>query len=251
MGIRVHKIVGYALTDVQYEKYNITDERIDPLGYLCADCEEQEDIWTLDGFLTYLENYSKDTAFQASWLRRAQEERRVQGVRKLTGLYELVSWDSEFGEGNVLCIQDPWMYPTYTRYDDTIDWHEETQFHKQRNRVVPLEINPYPHSWEYRLLQDGLPITLDFDQKRILEFFMRVECDAKDGDIVSNNCVRGYIDLQNSLAKKLGYKNLDEVRFNVIPYIPDTVAALCKYLLLFNDEETIWTLKPIIYIYWG
>jgi len=251
MGIRVHKVVGYALTDVEYEKYTITDERINPLGYIRSDYEEQEDIWTLEGYLTYFENNSDKTKFMVSWMRKLLAE-DVRGQIKLTELYSVIHWDAEFGLGNVLCIQDPWMYPNYYRYSDYIDWSEETQLHKQIDRIMPLTINPYPYEGFYDVLVDGTPMELDHKQKDIVRYFKRVEDDMTSSDIaLCNNDVQGHLNIQNGLAQQVGFRNYDDLRDRVIHHIPETVVALCKYLLLFNDDDTIWTMKPIMYVYWG
>lgn len=38
---------------------------------------------------------------------------------------------------------------------------------------------------------------------------------------------------------------------NASPSPPEEVVALCKYLMLFNDDETAYELRPILYVWWA
>lgn len=53
MGIRVHKNIGYALTDVKEN-----DDRFNPVGYMSTNIDEQEMRWDREGFIEYF-----DTAY--------------------------------------------------------------------------------------------------------------------------------------------------------------------------------------------
>lgn len=43
MGIRIHKILGYGLTNVKSESYRIQDKRFNPNGIFGLDWEARED----------------------------------------------------------------------------------------------------------------------------------------------------------------------------------------------------------------
>lgn len=63
MGIRIHKALGYGLTNIKTRsskrRISITDTRFDPLGWFFSDYEDREDIWSLDGFMHYWKHHKE------------------------------------------------------------------------------------------------------------------------------------------------------------------------------------------------
>ena len=75
MGIRIHKVMGYGLTNVVCKKEKIVDPRFNPQGYLRSDSERQEEKWTFEKFkkLTLPGKMKKLGKSAARDLRRASD----------------------------------------------------------------------------------------------------------------------------------------------------------------------------------
>jgi len=224
VGIRVHKSVGYGLTDIEFdeESHKIVDKRVDPEGYLhhSYDVEEEDEDkypWERDGAKGYKKwikkNFTKDQRHSSRgphldmfsfghWSKK-----------------EIKSWDpfksvihqGEFGLPNVLLVVPFGFYKSWNRYDDTLDWCEETHCHEQMNRVVAFKRGIYP--------------------------FNNVLVDPVSG------------------APYLGLHHTEEDALvkagKAVPRVPPEVSALCRYLKLFKDDKTILDLRPMLYVHWG
>ena len=52
-------------------------------------------------------------------------------------------------------------------------------------------------------------------------------------------------------AKTHGFTSFHDMVDNLVPTIPKEIEALCEYTNLFVDNETIYDMKPILYVYWA
>jgi hypothetical protein len=159
MGVRVTKAVGYGLTDVIMDGSRIDDPRFHSERW--KKCREQSyELEDADQQLFLEERRDKliaafsevnnikdsehaacqytlevECAFQD--IERARERGYYCEPRSVIG-------DSEFGiPGVVLFI--PLNRGAWHRYNDTLDWIEETASHNQANRLVFLKRPPYPN----------------------------------------------------------------------------------------------------------
>ena len=138
MGIRVHKAIGYGVRPFKAPK-NLQDKVNEAcevtLGEFAKWCKERED--------RILEFAPKDDRgrrmmFQRVDLRPLNKEHFKQS------LVSRIDYQNEFGFKDAILIQ-PIAHDSWTRYDDTIDWVEETSFHQAKNRFRFVNIGLYPH----------------------------------------------------------------------------------------------------------
>jgi hypothetical protein len=232
MGIRIHKCLGYGLDDIEFDTVNFTfiDKRINKNGYL----NSNEGHFSLGGFLDfYRENgdnlmygIDKDLLSNNDWK-----------------AYKSIVYDWEFGIKNILLIIPPCHAETWFRYDDIIDYIEETFIQEQTNRYKVFDRGIYPYDgWMNK--STGESISFQYvvairREERLLK---------KTYDIDNLLYIQKGLE---SLSKKIGFKDYYEAKDNIVPYIPEDVVLLCKYLQLFNEHKTIFELKPMLYVYWG
>lgn len=173
MGIRVRKNIGYGLTDLSYvANKQLKDDRIDPNGYLLCDTDDQEERWSATGYRGFLKEHGCEpfdhqphTPSQDMMLfHTGTREHKGNDLDKAWDPWDSVKYDSEFGMPGVVLIIPFCMAVRegggrWTRYDDTIDYTEESGSHEQRNRFVDLENGIHPFESSYESL-DGEPIPL-------------------------------------------------------------------------------------------
>ena len=156
MGIRVKKVVGYGLTDLTGPE----DERLNPDGYLLTKDEiKKEEHWTAEGYLKFLKKYGSGsfdknpkTPFQDMVVFHLGTHRRGKPQKNFNKLWEpwdSIIYDDEFGLKNVLvvvpfCMAVRGEGGQWKRYDDIVDYCEETHCHGQQRRVVTLADGIHP-----------------------------------------------------------------------------------------------------------
>ena len=221
MGIGIHKMLGYGLTNVKFENYRITDPRINMPDY-----EDGARDRTFSDLLIYMEQNNIDDCLLKVFV---SVDKLLSGNLKLFD--KCIIWESEYGEGSVLCLIPPSRSKSWYRYDNIIDYAEETYApgREQHNYVTLLEsaIYPFESYWDTR---NGQRVDAsDY-------CFCRRAEGHKDADI---------------LVKKLfNVSNYTEFRTVFAPKPPDELLAMCEFLQLMN-KETTWQLQPMIYVYWG
>lgn len=223
MGIRVHKVIGYGLDDVQTDGFEITDPRFNLLGWALADWENRENTWTLDGFQNYAKHYLEMYGLFEEILEKPDWPWR----------FPWVHHNTEFGLPNVFLIQSA-CSSRHFRYDDTIDYHEETALYQQANRVAHIPWGVWPYNGSFMDRRTGERVRFGSDLMRCLDPGFTI-----DKEVL------------NRLAKKCGFLDADDARINLGPIIPEEIELMCRWLCLFNDESTIWQLKPMLYVYWS
>lgn len=223
MGIRVKKVVGYGLTDLNWPD----DARLNPEGFLCCkDQDRREDHWTAEGYRKFLTKHCGTKIYQPGRDLPTQDliffelhrgEKRV----GYWGPWESIIHDAEFGLSSVLvvipfCMSIRGEGGRWKRYDDIIDYCEETGAHEQARRVLPLRqgIHPWDADWE----------------------------DA-DGRTVSGWEVSSRHDGFSRWTQE-GYRH-------VRPFVPAEVRALCAYLELFKTPDVAKSMEPLLYVYWA
>jgi len=154
MGIRIHKVVGYGITDLQTKKFQIDDSRFH--GHLWDDLTEE--VHGLDNEAkTTLVMENKDLIIDLFRKISLKDKKHAEMVFEFEILEPLRKkkniwiphyiWDPEFGFSNVMLFI-PVNMKQWHRYDDTLDWIEDIAIHEQQNRLVELQRPPYPYeSW--------------------------------------------------------------------------------------------------------
>lgn len=246
MGIRVHKVLGYGLNDVKYDRENwkLLDERINPKAGLLSYChpEDYEDgeddftRYTSEKYLEWLENNASDGYHMDKFLKTD----KVDLKGRKYDLHDCVHFQPEFGEDNVLVIR-PLSMHEWSRYDDAIDYVQSAYLSKEvcANSVELIDEALYPWSGCYMDKRTGEKIASNgmYD----IHIWLRAK----------NDGAMRPVERMDELAQALGFKDHAEALENVRPVIPEPIVDLCRYLKIFNDEKHILELRPILYTYWS
>lgn len=235
MGIRVHKCIGYGLTDVKTDKKDqLIDDRFDPLGYLYADFEDREATWTPEGWVTYYKNH-----VECPWQTGFYKEKHYQGW----DFDEIVIHETEYGLPNVLLLMPPLEHKSWRRYDDIIDYTEESARPRgQVNRFEVLNAGIWPHTARYTDLRTNKPA-----DRLAHDFWFSVR------SAIQASRRRRPVHMENArnYAERMGFASVAEAEYFLAPEVPEEIQLMCKFLCLFSDEDTIYQLRPMIYVYWG
>lgn len=235
MGIRINKCIGYAIKGLKYDgkNYCLNDDRINPLGYLITDYEDREDIWTINGFLTFCKNRMEETNYHLLNWRFKEDE--------YFDFYDMVECDQEFGREDVLMLMSPLYFREWKRTDNIIDYVEHNQLYRGATiQFLPLDTAIWPYSG-YINCKTG------------------ERCVGKEGRIVGeiwfsyrssqDGKIEKFIKNAEFLASTLDM-TLDQAINTFVPSIPEEIIMMAKYLNLFNDESTIFELRPAVYTFW-
>lgn len=251
MGIRIHKAIGYGLTDVKADtkKWKIIDERFNPNGYVALDCETQEEKYTIEGFKEYLRDrikgFEKDSEEYHEYfnchlllrdLEKNDEKFNMRGT--VAEFYQKVIYDMEFGLPNVILFIPPWGCNDWKRYDDIIDYYEPANSNENGpcDSVIPLNRGIWPYDW-YLNIKEMPPKRITTKQWDIYHFLKNREFNAEG--------------FTKDFPKELGMDTTEEIKKYIIPSIPIDLIEMLKYLEVFKDERSIYDLRPMIYGYWG
>lgn len=240
MGIRIHKKIGYGLDDVQYQDIKIVDQRFNlEDGYFAFDCEDQEEIFSGSKFFEHLE-------------KRVENEQKEKNISMLLfdfcylkdlnlkefDFFDYITYDSEFGLKNVILFQT--FSEDWTRYDNIIDYVEETE-NRQKNNYKILKRPIYPYE-NWINLKTGLDyLEVDGKRLRLVELLRAV------------NYFEEFVDIEvdEEYLKTFGFDSIEDVKNNIKPAVPEIIKEYCKWLKIFKDEKIVDTLKPMVYNYWS
>lgn len=282
MGVRVHKMLGYGLTDLTFEKNDLTDPRINlksvALGYEGDDDEDREKLdadEAMDEYAAWLKAkyahldekvqrmelihdeawpqldrwFLRDRAAgprgEANWSKDKLEGYRLGRRERRRDLADCFTYNAEYGLGNVICIQPLGCHDWY-RYDDMIDWVEESQLKRQDtdypqiNWVEELPDGIYPFSALFMDNQTGKRLSTNGPIMLWRRLVSHYKKHPEDYD--------PYCD---ELARAMGYADHAEALTRITPEVPGEIRDLCEWTKLFVDPKTVLTLKPILYTWWG
>jgi hypothetical protein len=229
MGIRIHKMLGYGLTDVRTKKFTIADPRFNPKFV------ENLADWThtIEEFCHFVEKAS------SGWEDRILPQMiREQGIPLRESPFTWIHHDAEFGLPKVLCVVPPDMCSQCNRYDDLIDWTEESQNNGSINRVQLLPSPHFPYNGTFMNRASGERYT--GEQRDIAGFFHRWSRGSSPNPTLARAC-----------AKRLGFSTVREAKKTIVPWVPTAVTLLCKFLKMFREESTVFQLRPMLYVYWS
>jgi hypothetical protein len=235
MGIRVHKTLGYGLSDLKTEEsagWRIADDRVNldspafkfpppPIEEYRAWLEERREA---DEIAIDLE---------LSFLREPEP-----GDPKFD-LETAVIHSGEFGLPEVLLIVPPTYQRRWSRFDDAIDYIEETYLRKeakdpQQNRCDVLRHGIYPFIG-YMDKRTGEKL-----DDRIFYWVRGTNAEKPLSE-----------DELDMLAKACGFESNKDAWENVAPIVPNDITNIATFLNLFTSEDVFLQLRPILYTYWS
>lgn len=156
MSIRIHKSIGYGLRDFSLDrefldKFEKLQEIDDNKCFLSWIIENRNTIFNM------VDN-NKSQIFQFDYL--------LQDVKKLSvfDLYDFIKFDNEYSLEDAIMFIPIEVKKEWYRYDDMIDYTEETLLYKQENRwrwidkgLYPYDKNKPPISIAALMLYLGIP----------------------------------------------------------------------------------------------
>lgn len=257
MGIRIHKALGYGLTDVKVEKYRIKDDRFNDFGILGKEVEEKVyEIFTPEGYEDFCKqhhSYEKNNFFDLVMDLMVLKERREKkdNFKRKWGVEDSFIHHGEFGLPNVMLVIPCAEHESWYRFDDMIDYYiENIDSRKTRkytvDKVDVLEDGGiYPWIGNYFNYKTKEPIK---NGGMCCAFWCAIntkrdaEKSKKKNKVVPPN--------PDDLARLIGFNDTNDALQNLRPMIPDCVKAICKYAKVFVDDNTIFDLRPMLYTYW-
>lgn len=264
MGIRIHKKLGWALTDVAYEDYEIVDPRINPDSFL-FNSKWSKSAKTIQDFMEWLEDNPPNDKFDTYLLkmmvkRDIEDTERIAAIledhdetkaahrmrRELEDRYspqECVTWGAEYLLGNVLLVQPP-VEHNWSRRDDTIDWVEEALQREPsaENHFEVLKDAPFPYNALLMDARTGERIIGDVG--RMAQEWYRFTYFL---DLTYEENEKTFEDL----ALVSGFDSHEDALENCVPQVPAEVHKLCEWGELFTND-TVWrSLRPTLYVYWS
>lgn len=243
MGIRIHKTMGYGLSNLKFKKkepWIIKDERINPEGMLGRN-EDREEKYTVENYQKWLrkklEKYGKDDwDFEQLGIHWELHSSTVKPLE----LYECFVHDGEYGLPKVINIV-PYRCPQWKRYADDIDYYEEqTHFLSSRNcnrfKIFPEGFYPWVHFCDSRT---GNYIKDDFAC-----LYYRLTYNSKKSSTED-------LESRNQFALLMGFKSLEECELYLRPAVPECIKLLCEFCEVFTSPEIVRELQPMMYVYWS
>lgn len=251
MGIRIHKVLGYAIDNIKTDPediFKITDERINLKGYLGLDCDAQEKKYKINDFKKYIEkkkNKKTIKGLMASLTLNILNDESHQKNKnpKYLDINRSVVHEPEYGFSNVLVIT-PLTNKHWQRYDDDIDYVENNFLcDDPQNPMEPtIKVLDYPlYPWNHYINK-------------------RTEIKGKGKNIFGNNVMfikkllkdeKMPEEEMSILLQENGFEDRKDFEENLMPAIADEVVWLCDFLKIFKNKENIYDLRPAIYTYWG
>jgi len=219
MGIRIKKILGYALTDIITHDGSITDERINT--------ESPFFDWDVS-IGSYREFLGSKQGFSVEMERHLIDGSDV-SERDLRGVFH---WDSEYGLPNVIVIQPLLLTKEWTRYGDTIDAEEYYLLHGPDAGAEPT-VREISHSlYPYTTYMDRITGERTKDQVYLWKRLTKADPTA---------------DLLGEFSKVLGYRTHEEALDHIVPAVPEEVRFLVEWSELFRDSDAWKSLRPVMY----
>ncbi|RTK96120.1 MAG: hypothetical protein EKK64_04780 [Neisseriaceae bacterium] len=222
MGTRVNKVLGWGLIDVKTKSEKIIDPRFNKEGFLFEDYEMSFNQLDLIEELKKAKD-EKTLDLDLSYSIKALNEKK-------SCIYDIVHYNCK----KTICFASLWN-EDHRRHDDPIDYHEECAIAEKnknyslKDKVLLLNSGIYPFL-SYMDSRTGKKLgDFAFHAKRLINTGQQVD--------------------EHTLAV-LGFKDTKECKEFMHPVIPDSLIVSLKYLKIFNDDNTIFQLRPMIFTFW-
>lgn len=228
MGIRIHKMCGYGLTDLVED-----DPRINwgskYFNYSYSD-------YDLDEFL----EHSKRRDYYLGGLDSIMVRQwRKKGKKDQNPLECAVFGNADMGLENVMCVR-PISSPEWHRSDDTLDWLESGG--EPDSTVRLLDHGIFPYDGLYMDARTGEHLKNGVDIKRWLRIVGKVGEEARDAIIAGEYA---------GVFEKATGMDYEEAKEFLVPNVPGDVRNVAEYLGIFATEDAWKDLRPMVYTYWG
>lgn len=236
MGTRIHKALGYGLTDVETKEHRIVDDRFNSFSVInFEDCEYAEERWTFQGYAEWLQKHEstmEEKDFDRFMLHL--EIKQINEEKSRNYLDRCFIHMTEFLDPKVLCCIPASSINDWYRFDSTLDYYEERKRDSLEPRVEVMDdpIYPYLNYWDCR---DGRKIDAEFS----FAFRRLINSGYK------------FDDGTDKLAQICGFEDSQDCLDHMKPIVPCNLRWLLEYSKIFKDtDSTILEFRPMIYTYW-
>jgi hypothetical protein len=137
------------------------------------------------------------------------------------------------------------MEKDWRRYDDPIDYTEETQVFTQVNRVISLSRGLYP--WDFSYMDSRTGVVLETEKRGQFIFLRELRKVSQEDPEKSQE----FSEVRRQLVEKLGFSSEEECEKFTVPIVPESVQYFCEFGKIFTDPLTVFQLRPLIYVYWS
>lgn len=226
MGLRIVKMMGYGLTDVKSSKEVIADPRINSNSVLLNwNDSNVPKRWQVINYRKWLieKSEDKDVIVKAEYLIESNWIKDHNG-----DINRCLIWKPECNK-KILCLMPMSSTDQWFRYDDPIDYYEENGTPRNKVKILPHGIFPYTGFFIHKQTKQAI-------ESQLASAYFRLEKNLKKERLL--------------FAKLMKFESLQDCEDNLISDIPNPLKMLCEYTRLFNDPDTVYQLKPMIYTYW-
>ena len=260
---RLHKVIGYALTDLNttpnpdYQGLlSIDDPRINPASPLLSwdddddddDDDDEPQAPSLTGYAAWLKDECSQPDHPLRFLARMESRLVLSSLERRQHHFDIghtVVHRPETGlPGALVLIPPAWLHQFY-RSDDAMDMAE------WRLRPKPGDLSP-----TLAVLSAGVGINstrfMDKDGTLLSEAAAEFVFYAGEGmpedelDRIARE-IRPAGELDGSGI----YQDADDARSRIVPHVPMDLRRLAEYGQLFTREDTWKTLRPVVYTFWA
>lgn len=239
VGIRPKVVVGYGLVDVEVKDDEIVDSRFNSNWNKELFYNTDKQYYKLENFYKAVQSSNKySEAEQQIYFTQRNHKRQqfLQPHKVPKGLdcvfNRFVTWDPEYGDPSVLVLRSL-TESGWERYDDPIDHYIISTTPKYTLLDAPL----YP-CYGYIDKRTGEKVDTT-TREEIQDVRMLTKSSNK----------KQYEEYISALLEEIGCKESWEERFNYD--LPLDIIEFCRYTEMFVEENTIYTLKPMVYSFWS
>lgn len=227
--LRIHKVIGYGLTDIALESSGkMNDLRLDLSGYVFNSFD--------------LKKYHLQNFFDK--LLKANEAKWKIELYSMDyyppNVAECIHFGTTLAKTGIVLICPPNKAYCWKREDDIIDFCDSDNEIK-RDSVKMLDGIP-----SCRYMMDSrngrkLPTIQATDFTNLLKRY-RQSIPALEKLKIESTLVE--------LASEIGFDRIDDAERFIAPLVPEVVMEFCVFLNLFSKRETALALRPMLYTYW-
>ena len=253
MSVNIHKVLGYALTDVALApdpecpgRERICDPRINPASPLLfwTDFEEADEDFTVpdaSGYAAWLQaRQGPGDILEAHTIKRFLERWQLSSP-----LTQAVVHEAESGCPDTLVLIPPVMLDRWYRAGDSIDWWEDSLRPSEERRVSRLDFLPAgPSPYTDRFM--------DVDGTALNEEAARLVWLAGEGMPVEglDEMTAGIYPAAHPGGQPLYSSGADALK-RIVPQVPSGVRNLADYGQLFTNPNAWKQLRPVLFTFWG
>jgi len=254
MGIRIHKVLGYALTDVAEDDPRLAVGRRDFDGDGPDGRPGRLSALTVNDLVEWAEaDLDKDgpdrRARLSLLMMRSICRPDTWKGRGAARLADHVHWGWRETTPGVLLFVPPPLAGSWARTNDDIDYYEEMLSPRWEGgspgdsvRDIPDGIHPFTR----RRVDRRTGRVLRFQDDDLCGFHLEWMLGESRAAVLAGNG-----DAAADFLGEIGFASHREFLDNVAPEVPGDLRMMLRFLGVFRDESTALSLRPVLWTYWA